>query len=700
MILIRVDSQNSGKMRKIIVLLLFLLNYGLWAQDAASVQVITRSLPNKVLLRWAVDQPWAWKRANEVGFWVERATISRNGNALVPIERKQLVSQPLKPKPLEEWEILAKGNQNAAILVQALYGDSFEVTSPGNKMGAVYAINDELEQRFTFALIAAEQNYEASKLAGWALEDSTVIAGERYVYSVSVAFPEENLLPIKNGTAYASPDIYEALPRPIDLAGIFVDGKVTLSWNFNLLQHTYTNYLVERSLDNISFKQLNGVPIFNAQQSKSSMGTSIFYMDSIPNNTTFYYRVKGRTAFGEIGPSSEVIQGVAQANLGFVPRIYKKEFPTDDKVILSWEFKEEGNKLIDKFQLRKSVTNKGPYTTVIDDIPITTRKISFKGLKRVNYFTIVAIGKNGSESESYATLVQPIDSVPPAAPIGLSGVADTTGVVKLNWIENSEEDLGGYRIFRSLDPKIEFSEITKTTCYGEVYSDTVPVANLNKKIYYKLLAEDQRYNRSAFSEVLMIKKPDITPPSPPLLKNYKVDTNGIRIDWVPSSSPDVVSHILYRKNGTDGEMAWEKLFESVSARDSTFFDTKLLDPNPYSYTIIAKDSAGLESLPAKPIGIIWSGGTLKEDDIKFSGIVDRELRLINLIWKIENEQVSEYRLYRGMDNQQLKLYKTLGGTSKGYTDTALEINSDYTYGLQLILNGGRTSSIKKINIKY
>lgn len=687
-------------MKLSLAILLFFISRTLWAQDAASVQVIARSLPNKILLRWAVDKPIAWKEANQWGFWVERTTISRNGMAVIPIERKQLVSEPLKPKPLEEWETLVNENQNAAILAQAIYGDSFEVTAPGNQIGAVYAINDELEQRFTFALLAAEQNYGASKLAGWAWEDQTVIKGEKYVYSVSVAVPKPNVSSIKNGTVFASPDMFEALPQPIDVVGIFGDGKVTLSWNFNLLQHIYTNYTVEKSLDNISFDPVNGVPLFNAQKPKGLTETSMFYIDSIPNNTSYYYRIKGRTAFGEIGPGSKVIKGLSQAGVGFVPRIYKKELPTDDSVILSWEFKEEGNKFIDKFQLRKAITNTGPYTTVIDDIPITTRKISYDGLERVNYFTIAAIGKNGSESESYATLVQPIDSIPPAAPMGLFGIADTTGIVTLNWDKNTEEDLSGYRLFRSLDPNIEFSEVTKTTFTGEEYLDTVPVANLNKIIYYKLLAEDQRYNRSPFSKVLIVRKPDITPPSSPLFKNYKIDVNGIRIDWIPSSSKDVATHIIYRKNSSRPEMAWQKLFESVSAKDSTFLDTTLLDPNLYSYTIIAKDSIGLESAPAKPISMRWKRRTLKEEDINFSGTVNREFRFIDLKWKVKNEQVLEYKLYRGPNDQPIKLYKTLNGDANGYIDTALEINSDYNYGLQLIMPGGRTSLIKKINLKY
>tara|TARA_R110000765_G_scaffold191207_2_gene296414 strand:- start:3314 stop:5275 length:1962 start_codon:yes stop_codon:yes gene_type:complete len=653
-----------------------------------------------VLLRWAVDQPLAWKTANEVGFWIERATISRNGEAVVPIERKQLVSQPLKPKPLEDWEELANQDQSVAILAQALYGDSFEVSTPGNQMGQVFAINDELEQRFTFALVAAEQNYEASKLAGWAIEDETVMAGEKYVYSVSVATPGQSISNIKNGTVYASPDLFEALPKPIGLTGIFSDKKVGLSWNFNLLQNVYTNYQVERSKDNISFEKLNGVPIFSAQQPKDATEISLFYTDSIPNNTNFYYRVKGKTAFGETGPNSEVIQGMAEADLGFVPRIYQKQLPTDNKVILHWEFKEEGNKLIDKFELRKANTNKGPFSTVIDNIPIAARKITYEGLDRVNYFIIAAIGKNGVESESYASLVQPVDSIPPSPPSGLEGVVDTIGIVKLSWANNLEEDLGGYRIYRSYNPNNEFSEVTRATLIKTSYEDTIAAANLNRKIYYKILAEDQRYNRSQFSNVLTIEKPDNIPPSSPILNNYEVTTDGIILLWIPSSSFDVASHKVYRKRGSAQESLWEKLHESSSSNDSTFIDSTVEEPSVYSYTVVATDSTGLESLPSKPINIMWNGRNIKEEDIRFSGTVNRQLRFINLTWNVKDFNVLEYRLYKGKNDRNLRLYKTLNGTTRGYNDVDLEINSDYTYGLQIILHTGRTTLIKKFNIKY
>ncbi|WFO15312.1 hypothetical protein M601_015995 [Cellulophaga baltica 4] len=182
---------------KYLLILFGIVSSILQAQETPSVQVISRTQQDRVLLRWAVDQPQAWKEANTLGFLIERSTISRNGEAVVPIDKSMLVTVPLKPQPLEAWETLATQDQNAAIIAQALYGDRFETSSPGEGLGAIYAVNEELEQRFTFGLLAAEQNYEAAKLAGWAFEDTTAKKGEQYVYTISVAIPVESTLIIK-----------------------------------------------------------------------------------------------------------------------------------------------------------------------------------------------------------------------------------------------------------------------------------------------------------------------------------------------------------------------------------------------------------------------------------------------------------------------------------------------------------------------
>ncbi|WP_156125393.1 fibronectin type III domain-containing protein [Cellulophaga sp. Hel_I_12] len=687
-------------MKYSIIILLVFTSFLKAQETRPTVQVLARSLPNKVLLRWAVDQPLAWKKANEYGFLIEKSTISRNGQAVIPIQKEQLIQSPLQPKPLRDWEALATRDQNAAVLAQALYGDTFETDAPSDALGKIYAINDELEQRFTFGLLAAEQNFEAAKLAAWAFEDINVIKGEQYVYKISVAVPLEDTLEITAGTVFAGPDLYEELPQPIGLAAVFGDGNVLLSWNFNLLQGLYTSYTIERSSDNQTYDPLNAVPLFNAQENDGQSEISLYYTDSIPNNTDFYYRIKGLTAFGETGPSTAPLSGKAEKSLGFVPRIYKKEIPTDDSAILYWEFDEKGNDLINGFEIRRANSDKGTYETVQNNIPITQRQVTIKNLKRVNYFTVVALGKNGVASESFATLVQPVDSIPPSPPTGLEAVLDTMGILKLSWTKNTEEDVAGYRIFKSNNPEVEFSEVTKTTFTGGTFVDTIPIKNLNEKVYFKLKAEDYRYNRSDFSEILIVDKPDVTPPSPPLFKNYKVTSEGVELQWINSTSTDVIAHILYRKNNTMSDRQWEEISVFTSIVDSIYVDKSIIAAGNYDYTMIAKDKVGLESTPTDPLSITWNGLNINEDAIKLSGTVNRELRFINLSWKIKDVSVVEYRLYRGTAANDLKLYKTFNGDTTSFNDTTLDINSDYWYGLQLVLSNGRISGIKGINLKY
>jgi hypothetical protein len=172
------------------------------------------------------------------------------------------------------------------------------------------------------------------------------------------------------------------------------------------------------------------------------------------------------------------------------------------------------------------------------------------------------------------------------------------------------------------------------------------------------------------------------------------------LQWINSSSADVDSHVLYRKNSGTPNSLWEEISVFTSMADSMYVDKSIAAAGNYAYTMIAKDKVGLESTPTDPLSITWNGLNINEDDIKFSGTVNRELRFINLSWKVKDVGVVEYRLYRGTAANDLKLYKTFNGDTTSFNDTALEINNDYWYGLQLVLVNGRTSGIKGINLKY
>src|SRR4051812_622083 len=89
-----------------------------------TVRMIGRadSTKDAIYLRWAAATPNSWKINNKYGFILERYTVIRNKQMLPVPEKLVLSPTPIKPHALEEWETLAKKDNNAAVIAQALYG--------------------------------------------------------------------------------------------------------------------------------------------------------------------------------------------------------------------------------------------------------------------------------------------------------------------------------------------------------------------------------------------------------------------------------------------------------------------------------------------------------------------------------------------------------------------------------------------------
>lgn len=690
----------KGSSLFMLCLALVLCSHSAFGQEEASVKVLAHASSNSIKLRWAANQPLAWKKGNEHGYLIERHTISKNGEAVLPVESTMVTSYPIKPKPLAEWESIATNDDNAAVIAQTIYGEDFDVNAGGG-MGQIIAINDQLEQRFTFALMAAEQNFEASIMAGWAYIDEDVKQGEKYLYKIKIALPVDSGYTVQEGSVFASLDFAEELPKPVGFSSIFADGNVMLNWNFNLLQKTYSSYLIEKSTDGTNFQKVNGQPIFNAEDTKEGKQVSLFYNDSISNNKTYSYRVKGLTPFGEVGPPSNVESGMGKEVLDYTPHISRKRLPTDETVEIEWEFAEEGNSKISGFELKRANKAEGPYETVVNNIPATSRKTTYTGLKRINYFVVMALGKNGTEKPSFPAIVQPVDSIPPKPPVELLGSIDTTGIVQLSWKKNEELDLSGYRIFRANNPNAEFSQQTLRPTKENRYTDTVQIRNLNTKLYYKIMAVDQRYNESELSEVLTIEKPDLIPPSPPVIQDYISSEAGIQIKWVPSSSEDVMRHLVYRKDLSSAEDRWEELTMIPVEENTASYTDAAVSPNQsYAYTIVAKDNTGWESTPSNQLVVKAPKKLFASTITRFNGLADRELRLIRLSWKAESTNVSEFLIYRAEGDNPLTLYKTIPAEDSNFVDSNLIINKVYTYGLRLVEKNGSQSQLKEIKITY
>ena len=86
---------------------------------------------------------------------------------------------------------------------------------------------------------------------------------------------------------------------------------------------------------------------------------------------------------------------------------------------------------------------------------------------------------------------------------------------------------------------------------------------------------------------------EVLPPSPCLFYNYQVDSAGVFLGLMPSSSANVVDHKLYRKK--EGTNKWKLIRSFQKDVPQIFLDNTLESNVNYNYKWVAEDHLGRQS---------------------------------------------------------------------------------------------------------
>lgn len=667
--------------------------------DVIQLVIKARVKEKAVFLRWGVNDRAAWKYGNEYGYNIERATIFRDGVPLKESERTILTGNPIKPKPLSEWEAIVNENDMAAVAAQAIYGEEFSTTDEEeNPFMQVINQSSELQQRFGFSMFAVDQDFEVAQFSGLGFIDRNVKSNERYLYNIKLAAPPE-LIDIKETGLTISPKNSITLPIPFDFAGYYYNDAFVLIWEYDSLRDFYNSYFIEKSDDGINFTKVNKVPITKLSETEAS---GISYSDSITAyDKKYWYRIKGRTIFNEESAPSDTISVIAYKKLMVIPEFKKNELVSEKEVILRWDIASDEAWKVTSFDLLIADSAPGPYSEIETGLDSKLRSYRYTNLNEVNYFKVKAKGIADDYQESIPVMIQPIDSIPPTKPLGLKGTIDTLGIVKLSWTKNLELDLRGYSILKANRPNQEFTRLNKQEFIRTNYIDTVNLNSFNEKVYYKIVALDNRYNESEPSDVFELKRPDMVPPTNAIFINYEIKDDGILLSWQNSASEDVAKHIIYRKQISDVEQNdWENIYETDNLTIREFVDEKTSPENKYLYTIVAVDSTDLESEPAPPISANTLPELIKPEIKGLYANVNRELGEIRLSWRYKEPNVQEIQIFKKKIGKEFSLLTTLSPNRKQFLDEQLSPNTTYSYGMKAVFMDGAVSKWSEIEVKY
>jgi len=653
-----------------------------------------------IKLRWSLSDSYAWKLANNYGYSIDRYTIFKNGQ-LVPSPSKTSISTiPIKPKELKDWESICQTDDNAAIIAQGIYGEDFEISGSSGKFASIINQSNNLTQRFTFSLMAADRSFNAACMAGLGWNDSTVKRGEKYLYKIYPNIPKQ-IAVCDTALVFIGSDETTLLPKPIDVYAAYGDNNVLLSWDTKVLKSYYSTYLIERSEDGVLFKALSQLPFSTLNDESGKDSGRAFFTDTIQNNRTFSYRVKGISPFGEYGPPSEVVQGKGKAVLTFVPNINNARIVNDTTALIGWEFPEEGSALVDHFELNRSANNAdNSFTQVIARIDAKQREVCFSPLLPANYFTITAVDKNGNKRSSFPYLVQAVDSIPPAVPSGLVAKIDSVGTVSLQWTANKEPDLLGYVILRGNNRTEEPAVINSKPKVQNTFEEKINLNTLNGKIYYSVMALDRRMNQSKACRAVEVTKPDRIPPSSPVFIDSGASANGkITLAWINSSSDDVVSHRLFRK--TEKDTAWTTVAIISNLHTTQFEDTlSVSEGTLLLYTLRAIDRSNNISEPS-PVWKVIAHAKQQTGQLKnLRTDIDRTNRSITISWKTNSTDIVEYTIYKAKNSEPFSTLQVIPGTHTFYTDNDLTVSNVYRYAVRATLKNGKMGEWKEVKAEY
>lgn len=654
---------------------------------------LARYTGQSVILRWAPDRAGGWHVGNQIGYFIERTEIGAD-SIYNPRDFKMMVEIPIKPWPLDDWEKIAGEGKSkyAAIAAQSLYGE-------GYRADGLLDNADEFQNRYSFALLAADFSPETAEALGLRWEDKSVDKNKTYIYRIFLSKPYANYT-VDTAYQVVHTSEIEELPAVSPFDVVENELQITFYWDRTLYEQYYSAYYIERSADGKKYERLTQEPYVNALSSDFTGNKDlIIYTDSVPQNyKPYYYRFIGLNPFGELSAPAKPVKAMARDRTPPSPPTEIVATPLSaTSVRITWQ-KEPVEKDMLGYIVSRSQDFEGTFTPLFSKPIKPGKKLEFIDKTAVaygsNYYIVSALDTAGNISNSIISYAMMIDSIPPAQPTGLTGIVDSTGLVTLSWKLGPEKNIKGYNIFFANSKDYVFTTVNDFPVQDTIFYDTIQVKTLTEEIFYCINAVDVNFFRSEMSDTLMIKRPDLIPPTSVVFAEYKIDKEGIELNWINSSSTDVVENILYRKRENEDFVELKKFPEAGAV--TTYKDLKVESDKLYTYSMVTVDDAGLRSDMAFPITLKMRYKEPKKAVTELAINKNKEKNFIFLTWDFPATDVHKFMLYRAVEGKDFMSYKALDPDVNSYQDYFIKPGLQYEYTIKVQYKDGRTSDFGKI----
>jgi len=643
-----------------IVSLLFIV-YSLSAQDKAKV-LVTNSEQNSILVKWYAKHIYTETPVNI--YRQEKGSAEWEKINQQPVERGNEVPQHLKEK-----------DQLFNVLENRILGTRAKDTDGLTKL---------------VIMIKSVEYPEFADFLGIQFNDTKIMQGKEYRYKI---MEEESEL----GTSgWITAGQYEPSDPPENFEAKQQGEAVNFSWSPQ--NNQFLGYHIYKTNGNSEKEKIDEVPVIPSVNEDGSYPDVLFTDDSLKIGETYSYSIIGIDYFGResrlSGPIKITIQDVTPPPppnqvitdvSGKTINLYWENENVPD--LVGYHIYRAYNKDTLFQRINTSLIAKD-YHSYID----TAENIGFYNYK------ISTVDESGNESYSARYTAEVKDIFPPQKPQMVVASADT-GKITLSWEENTEPDLWGYLVYRTIDEnKKDYSLLNAKPIASPRFTDKLPKEAKNKFLY-RVVAVDSSYNKSAYSDFAATRLPDIIPPQKPQIKTIAQENGVLIIEWFRVFDQDLAGYNVYR---VEKDQSPQKLNIRLIKGIELFTDRTAAPNVPYQYFVTATDSSGNVSEESDKYSAtlnIKPGFTVEFNRVALNHKKRKEL--VEIKWNVKSEQVIKgYIIYRKTSDENI--FKPVTGLLKEteYEDKEIKSGNEYQYQIRVFSedNDMIKSAIKKVKI--
>ncbi len=597
---------------------------------SGALRVTSRVYADSIVLRWAPAGPGLWRLYNRVGIRIERAEIG----VAVPVF--STVANLIQPRTNEDLQQEATNLDTfSMVAVQCLYGRlSVPNLGSGSYPDPISAARDEFANRYSFALFAADMSIQAAHVLGLRFVDRNIALGKSYAYRFTTV-KQDSAMPPDTTYLFVEGVAGETEPAVEQLTATEGEGRIDLSWR-SPEGARHTAYHVDRIDARGIVARLSSRPIVLSADSiaqRSNAPIPAFSDTTCGTYRLYTYRVVAITPFAEESEPA-VIQAMGRDRTPpSVPLVDMPVMVGERTVAVTWKHQAEAD--LKGYMVLRGTDPEGPWEPMSKSLleKSQQRFLDTSAPDGLVYYVVLAGDTAGNYSESVPVYIDVHDTLPPAMPTNVRASMDQFGLLTVEWTASVSRDVMGYRVLWANDVDHEFSQLTNVVWKDTVLKTHFSIETLTDSLLVRVVAVDQRYFHSDASPNIVVRRPDIIPPTPSVITQAVSENGYVFLEYGASASTDVSHYRIERRLG--GSQAWGVVGRGADVL--RFEDRDVVHATVYEYRVVVVDTNGNASDPSQAVSVTARDVQRPYVPAQVRAVYDKKRSLVRVSWLRGND---------------------------------------------------------------